>query len=358
MSYRVLKLALIAMCVLAAQSGVAGEPLDKAQLDKLRTAMEAPGAGLKVLSAQASDIPGLYEVELADGPMVYATLEGDFFIVGDLYSVTPDGYVNLAEKRRDGERMAKLATVKMEDMIVFSPEGETRAHVSVFFDDTCYYCQKLHQEVGDDRVGLGRVAAGDDEGVEVLHLGDGVGHGAAADGQLQAGDGAGGAEAGAVVDVVGGEQGTDLFDVMRHFRKLGEVVADRGIASGQRSQRCFPVWIWQAAGIEDEIGVGRHAALVCEGFEQQRQAGAQGAEFGCKGATQLVHIEVGGIDDFVGDRHQRAQQFAFEGDGVIQCEAVMCERMTATRVREALQQHIVARVQKNQLVGEALVGDA
>ncbi|MBK6509264.1 MAG: DsbC family protein [Haliea sp.] len=147
MSYRVLRLALIAMCVLAAQAAVAGAPLDKAQLDKLRTAMEAPGAGLKVVSAQASDIPGLYEVELADGSMVYATLEGDFFIVGDLYSVTPDGYVNLAEKRRDGERMAKLATVKMEDMIVFSPEGEARAHVSVFFDDTCYYCQKLHQEV-------------------------------------------------------------------------------------------------------------------------------------------------------------------------------------------------------------------
>jgi thiol:disulfide interchange protein DsbC len=100
-----------------------------------------------VNSAQTSEIPGLYEVELADGPMVYATENGDFFIVGDLYSVTPQGYVNLAEKRRDGERVEMLATVKKEDMIVFSPEGETRAYISVFFDDTCYYCQKLHQEV-------------------------------------------------------------------------------------------------------------------------------------------------------------------------------------------------------------------
>lgn len=147
MSYRVLKSALVGMCALAAQFVTAGEPVDQAQLEKLRAAMEAPAAGLKIMSAQTSEIDGLYEVQLADGPLVYTTLEGDFFIVGDLYSVTPDGYVNLAEKRRDGERAEKLATVKKDDMIVFSPEGETRAHVSVFFDDTCYYCQKLHQEV-------------------------------------------------------------------------------------------------------------------------------------------------------------------------------------------------------------------
>jgi thiol:disulfide interchange protein DsbC len=160
MSYRVLKAALLGMCALAAQFTAAGEPLDKAQLQKLSAAMEAPGTGLKVVSAQTSEIPGLYEVELSDGPLVYATLNGDFFIVGDLYSVTPQGYVNLAEKRRDGERKEALAKVKTEDMIIFSPEGETRAHVSVFFDDTCYYCQKLHQEV----------PALNESGVEVRYL--------------------------------------------------------------------------------------------------------------------------------------------------------------------------------------------
>jgi thiol:disulfide interchange protein DsbC len=135
------------MCALVAQVAVAGEPLAPAQLEKLRAAMEAPGTGLKVLSAQTSEIAGLYEVELNDGPVVYATLKGDYFIVGDLYSVTSDGYVNLADQRRDKERVEKLAKIKKNDMIIFSPEGETRAYVSVFFDDTCYYCQKLHHEV-------------------------------------------------------------------------------------------------------------------------------------------------------------------------------------------------------------------
>jgi thiol:disulfide interchange protein DsbC len=147
MSYRVLKLVVAVMSLIVVPFGMAAEPLDKAQLEKLRAALEAPGVGLKVVSAQTSEIPGLYEVQLADGPLVYSTLEGGFFIVGDLYSVTPEGYVNLAEQRRDVERMESLAKVKKEDMIIFSPEGETRAHISVFFDDTCYYCQKLHQEV-------------------------------------------------------------------------------------------------------------------------------------------------------------------------------------------------------------------
>ncbi len=144
---QVLMTALMAMLVLLAPLGVAGEPLDKAKMDKLRAALELPGTGFKVSSAKTSEIPGLFEVQLADGPLVYSTAQGDFFIVGDLYSVTPQGYVNLAEKRRDGERVEKLAKVKLDEMIVFSPEGETRAYVSVFFDDTCYYCQKLHQEV-------------------------------------------------------------------------------------------------------------------------------------------------------------------------------------------------------------------
>ena len=147
MIYRGLKSAILATLVAMAPWGMAGEPVAKAQLDKLRAALEVPGQGLKVTSAQTSEIPGLYEVQLADGPMVYSTLNGDYFIVGDLYSVTPKGYVNLAEKRRDAERVEKLAKVKREDMIIFSPEGETKGYVSVFFDDTCFDCQKLHHEV-------------------------------------------------------------------------------------------------------------------------------------------------------------------------------------------------------------------
>lgn len=147
MIFQVIRSALIATLIAVAPQSLAGEPLDKAQMDTLRAALEVPGNGLKVSSAQTSEIPGLLEVQLSDGPVVYSTADGRFFLVGDLYSVGPDGYVNLGEKRRDSERLVRMAEVDKKDMIIFSPEGETRAYINVFTDVTCFYCQKLHLEV-------------------------------------------------------------------------------------------------------------------------------------------------------------------------------------------------------------------
>jgi thiol:disulfide interchange protein DsbC len=147
MNLQILKSAVMTVLIAAAPYSLAGGPLNDEQLDKLRTGLEKPGTGLKVISAQTSEVPGLVEVQLTDGPVIYSTVQGDFFIVGDLYSVGPKGYVNLAEQRRDGERAEKLATLKRDDMIIFSPESKPRAYVTVFFDDTCFYCQKLHKEV-------------------------------------------------------------------------------------------------------------------------------------------------------------------------------------------------------------------
>jgi thiol:disulfide interchange protein DsbC len=140
--------ALAATLVLVASLAVAGEPVDKALAEKLSKKLALPAMGLVVESVAPSQIPGLYEVQYANGgPLVYATAEGDYFVLGDLYSVGPDGFVNLAEQRRDGQRKEMLDGIAEKDMIVFSPEGEARAHITVFTDVTCFYCQKLHREV-------------------------------------------------------------------------------------------------------------------------------------------------------------------------------------------------------------------
>ena len=147
MNFQTLKSALMAVLLAAAPLGLAGEPLNDEQLGKLRAGLEKPGTGLKVIGAQTSVVPGLVEVQLNEGQVIYSTSRGDYFFVGDLFSVGPKGYVNLAEQRRDGERVQKLANLKRDDMIIFSPKTEPRAYVTVFFDDTCFYCQKLHKEV-------------------------------------------------------------------------------------------------------------------------------------------------------------------------------------------------------------------
>lgn len=137
-----------AMALLAVSSWVAaGEPADKAITEKLRAALTMPAMGLEVSTVEKSVIPGLYEVQFSTGPVVYSTATGDHIILGDLFAVDEKGYTNLTEKRRDGDRLAKLARVDEKDMIIFPARGEPRAQLTVFTDVSCFYCQKLHKEV-------------------------------------------------------------------------------------------------------------------------------------------------------------------------------------------------------------------
>lgn len=157
---RVSSILLSGFVALFASLGAMADGVDAALQAKLKTRLESGNDGLSVREIREARLPGMFEVELINGPVVYTDKSGEFFIAGDMYQVTPTGYVNLAEQRRDGQRKAKLEAVKREDMIVFSPEGETKAHINVFTDVTCYYCQKLHQEVPE----LNR------RGVEVRYL--------------------------------------------------------------------------------------------------------------------------------------------------------------------------------------------
>jgi thiol:disulfide interchange protein DsbC len=126
---------------------LAADPVDKAVEEQLRKNLAIPSMNLAVESVANSEIPGVYAVQFVNGPLVYANTSGSYFIVGDLYEVAPDGLVNITERSRDGERLALVEGVPEGEMIVFSPEGEARAHITVFTDTSCFYCQKLHQEV-------------------------------------------------------------------------------------------------------------------------------------------------------------------------------------------------------------------
>jgi thiol:disulfide interchange protein DsbC len=113
----------------------------------IKRALEGTRPDVKVGSVAASEINGLYVVQIKDGPTVYASADGKYFVAGDLYEVQAGGFVNLGEQRRNGERAKELAALKPADMIVFKSKGATKAVVSVFTDFDCGYCQKLHQEV-------------------------------------------------------------------------------------------------------------------------------------------------------------------------------------------------------------------
>lgn len=128
-------------------AALAEDAVDQKVVEAITDALANPAMGLEVSSVEESPIPGLYEVAYTSGPVVYSTASGDYVILGDLYSVGVEGYTNLTAKRLDGARAAALAEIDEQDMIIFAPEGETVAQITVFTDTTCFYCQKLHREV-------------------------------------------------------------------------------------------------------------------------------------------------------------------------------------------------------------------
>ncbi|WOJ93713.1 DsbC family protein [Congregibacter variabilis] len=130
-----------------AQASYAKESVDPKIEKQLRLRLGAPQIGLEVQSVELSQLPGLYRVNIVQGPTIYSTADGDYFIVGDLYNVGVTGLVNLGEQQRSNDRKEAIAAVPEANTIVFPAEGATQSHITVFTDVSCFYCQKLHKEV-------------------------------------------------------------------------------------------------------------------------------------------------------------------------------------------------------------------
>ncbi|MEO0436578.1 MAG: DsbC family protein [Pseudomonadota bacterium] len=142
----ILMAGLVILSILATPKVQSEEEL--ADVEKaVRDSFAAPSVELEVKSVERSEIPGVYRVELAGGPVVYSSADGSFFVVGDLYAVESDGLVNVAELRRSEDRKEILAAVPKSDQIVFAADGSAKTYITVFTDVSCFYCQKLHKEV-------------------------------------------------------------------------------------------------------------------------------------------------------------------------------------------------------------------
>ena len=57
---------------------------------------------IKVESVVPSEIAGLYAVQLKDGPVVYTSADGKYFVLGEMYAVQDKDFVNLSGKARFG----------------------------------------------------------------------------------------------------------------------------------------------------------------------------------------------------------------------------------------------------------------
>ncbi|WP_299728912.1 DsbC family protein [uncultured Endozoicomonas sp.] len=105
-------------------------------------------SNIPVESIAPSPISGLYEVVLKGGFVLYSSASGKHLIKGEMLEIRDNQLVNLTEEVKSNANAELLAALDKEDMIVFSPEGETKGVVYAFTDVDCGYCRKLHQEVG------------------------------------------------------------------------------------------------------------------------------------------------------------------------------------------------------------------
>ncbi|USE34347.1 thioredoxin fold domain-containing protein [Endozoicomonas sp. SCSIO W0465] len=116
------------------------ETLIESQLKKL-------DASIPIESISKSPMPGIYQVMLKGGFVLYSSENGQFFIKGDLMEVRGTQLVNLTEAIKSQQNARLLKFLKKESMVIFAPKGETKGVVYAFTDVDCGYCRKLHREV-------------------------------------------------------------------------------------------------------------------------------------------------------------------------------------------------------------------
>lgn len=124
----------------AEQKNVPVEQMIIAQLRQARSDLE-------FVSIEKSPLPGFYQVQIERGPMIYVSEDGKHFFDGSLYQVRPGQFVNIRELELAKVRREILTQINTDEMIVFKPDGETKAVMNVFTDVDCGYCRKLHREM-------------------------------------------------------------------------------------------------------------------------------------------------------------------------------------------------------------------
>jgi len=102
---------------------------------------------LSVESVEPAPLPGLYEVVLSSGEVLYSDEKGEYILAGELYRVGGGKLVSLTEERLKGVRVKALAAIPDAQRVIFPAQGERKAHLQVFTDVDCGYCRKLHGEV-------------------------------------------------------------------------------------------------------------------------------------------------------------------------------------------------------------------
>ncbi|MNE45117.1 hypothetical protein D3C80_1393880 [compost metagenome] len=155
----------------------------------------------------------------------------------------------------------------------------------------------------------------------------------AADGNGDVGTVAGG-EAGQPLEQIAGNVAEHVFDI----RLRGQIVDYRLVEAGVLAQLGLPVRVWQAAHIEHQVCIDRHATLETERLDKERGAGLGLVEQAqLDRITQLIQIQVGGVDLQVGQVGDRPQKLTLDANRFGQGAVGIGQWVASAGFREALE---------------------
>lgn len=117
-------------------------------LEPLAEAVRRSGADAQIERVVPSPMPGLYQVELQGGRVIYGSADGRYLLQGFLYESQEKGVRNLTAEHGERSRATMVKELPEAEMVIF-PASQPKAQITVFVDTECPFCHKLHEEIAD-----------------------------------------------------------------------------------------------------------------------------------------------------------------------------------------------------------------
>ncbi len=122
---------------------VASQAAAQTPIDTARRALKALDLDVRVDSAQASAVPGFYDV-VAGGKVVFVSKDGRYVLNGNAYDLPNQR--DVGETSRARLRLAAVNALGDDKKIIFTSE-RPRHSVTVFTDIDCPFCRRFHDQV-------------------------------------------------------------------------------------------------------------------------------------------------------------------------------------------------------------------
>ncbi len=120
----------------------------------IRQSLQSIQPGMPIEAIAESPLPGLYQVHLKGGRQLYTSADGQYVLQGYLFQIKDGQAINLTEQHETKAIAEQVNAIAPSQMVVFAPKAP-KAHITVFTDTDCGYCQKLHSEVPElNRLGV------------------------------------------------------------------------------------------------------------------------------------------------------------------------------------------------------------